>query len=148
MQFSAGARLGPYQIVAPIGAGGMGEVYRARDPRMARDVAIKILPLMFLESQERRERRAEARTTGALSHPNLLVVHDVGTEEGIPFIVSEMLEGETLRQRLQGGPLPLKKGIAYAIQIANWPARRGATIPSSGARTTNTSGSIDAAGCD
>jgi eukaryotic-like serine/threonine-protein kinase len=119
MQLSPGARLGPYQIVAPIGAGGMGEVYRARDPRMARDVAIKVLPLMFLESQERRERfEQEARTTGSLSHPNLLVVHDVGTEEGIPFIVSEMLEGETLRQRLQGGPLPLKKGIAYAIQIA------------------------------
>jgi len=119
MDFSVGTRLGPYEIVSALGVGGMGEVYRARDSRMGRDVAVKLLPLAFVESAERKERfELEARTTGALSHPNLLVVHDVGTHQGVPFIVSELLEGETLAQRLQNGRLPLKKAIALAVQIA------------------------------
>jgi eukaryotic-like serine/threonine-protein kinase len=97
----------------------MGEVYRARDPRMSRDVAIKVLPETFVQSAERRERfEQEARTTGGLNHPNLLVVHDDGVHDGVPFIVSELLEGETLRQRLDNGAIAGRKGMNYAVQIA------------------------------
>lgn len=119
MGIASSTRLGPYEVVAPLGSGGMGEVYRARDSRMGRDVAIKVLPEAFLESAERKQRfEQEARTTAALSHPNLLVVHDVGTHEGLPFIVSELLDGETLRDRLRAGKLPVKKALALASQIA------------------------------
>ena len=94
MPLVAGQRLGPYEIVAIIGAGGMGEVYRARDPRLGRDVAIKVLPIAFSADADRLHRfEQEARAAAALNHPNILAVHDIGTEADAPFIVSELLEG-------------------------------------------------------
>jgi serine/threonine-protein kinase len=114
-----GARLGPYEIVAPIGAGGMGEVYRARDTRLGRDVAIKVLPAEFAEDAERLRRfEREARATAALSHPNILEVHDVGTFEGVPYLVEELLEGESLKERIERGALPASEAIGVAVQIA------------------------------
>jgi DNA-binding beta-propeller fold protein YncE len=118
---AAGARIGPYQVVAPIGAGGMGEVYRVRDDRLGRDVALKILPADFHTDADRLRRFGdEARAAGGLSHPGILAVHDVGEHEGAPYIVSELLEGETLRERLNGdgGRLPPRKALEYGTQIA------------------------------
>src|SRR5208283_5205525 len=104
MQFTAGIRLGPYEIVAPIGAGGMGEVYRARDTRLQRDVAIKILPATLSPDAEHLRRfEQEARAVSALNHPNILAIYDIGTHDGGPFLVMELLEGETLRERMQLG---------------------------------------------
>src|ERR1700674_3438369 len=101
MPISTGARLGPYEILAPIGAGGMGEVYRAKDPRLGRDVAIKVLPASFSADADRLRRfEQEARAAGVLNHPNITAVHDIGTADGAPYIVTELLEGETLRERL------------------------------------------------
>ena len=95
MRLTAGTRLGPYEILAPIGAGGMGEVYRARDPRIGREVAIKVLPAAFSKDADRLRRfEQEVRAAGALNHPNILVIYDVGTYEGSPYLVSELLEGE------------------------------------------------------
>ncbi len=120
MSLTAGARLGPYEIVAPIGAGGMGEVYRARDTRLGRDVAIKVLPAGFAEDPERLRRfELEARAVATLNHPNILAIHDVGTHEGLPYIITELLEGESLRERLRGGPLPVRKAVEVAVQIAH-----------------------------
>ena len=114
-----GTRLGPYQVVARIGSGGMGEVYRARDTRLGRDVAIKVVNPRLAQDPERLLRfEKEARAAAQLDHPNILVVHDVGTHEGSPFIVSELLQGELLREKL-GAPLPPKKAVDYAIQIAH-----------------------------
>ncbi len=119
MTLSAGTRLGPYEIVAPIGAGGMGEVYRARDPRIGRDVAIKVLPAEFAADRERLLRfQQEARAAGALNHPNLASVYDIGEHDAKPYIVEELLEGETLRARLRGAPLSGRRAIDYGIQIA------------------------------
>ncbi|HEV8658401.1 MAG TPA: protein kinase [Thermoanaerobaculia bacterium] len=116
---SDGAKLGRYEIIALLGAGGMGEVYRARDPRMDRDVAIKILPATFSTDPERLRRfEQEARAAGALNHPNLITVHELGTHDGGPFIVSELLEGETLHTRLSASALPLRRTLDYAMQIA------------------------------
>lgn len=113
-----GTTLGRYQIIAPIGAGGMGEVYRATDPRLKREVAIKVLPAGVGDDAERLHRfEQEALASAALNHPNILAVYDVGTENGSPFIVSELLQGETLRHRLQAGPLPLRKAVDYTAQI-------------------------------
>ena len=118
MTLTAGARLGPYEIVSAIGAGGMGEVYRARDPRLRRDVAIKVLPVAFSADADRLHRfEQEARAAAALNHPNILAVFDIGSEAGAPFIVSELLEGATLRDR-QAGPVPVRKAVAYAVAIA------------------------------
>ena len=118
MGLTAGTRLGPYEILGPIGAGGMGQVYRARDPRIGRDVAIKVLPPEFSAHPERLKRfEREARATGALNHPNLLALYDVGTSEAGPFLVAELLEGETLRDRLRSGPVPLDKAIEWTRQI-------------------------------
>src|SRR5579872_7226670 len=120
MPIPIGSRLGPYEIVAGIGAGGMGEVYRARDPRMGRDVAIKILPAALANDADRLRRfEQEARATGTLNHPNLLVVFDFGSYEQSPFLVSELLEGTNLRELLAGGKLPLRKVLDYAVQTAN-----------------------------
>ena len=117
--FKPGARLGPYEIVSLLGAGGMGEVFRARDPRLGRDVAIKILPPGFAADVDRLQRfEQEARATAALNHPNILAVHDIGTSADAPFIVSELLEGETLRERLAAGPVGTRKAIDYALHIA------------------------------
>src|SRR5262245_57330917 len=114
-----GTRLGPYEIVGTIGAGGMGEVYRARDPRLRREVAIKVLPSAFATDLDRLHRfEQEARAAAALNHPNILAVHDIGTDDGAPFIVSELLEGQTLRDRLLGGSVPMRKAVAYAVAIA------------------------------
>jgi serine/threonine protein kinase len=108
-----------YRIVSQIGAGGMGEVYRARDTQLGRDVAIKVLPAAFSENSERLRRfEQEAQAAGALSHPNILVIYHIGTHEGAPYIVSELLEGETLRERLAGTALPQRKAIDYALQIS------------------------------
>src|SRR5687768_11685379 len=119
MSLSAGTKLGAYEIVALLGAGGMGEVYRARDTRLGREVAIKVIPAAFSADVDRLQRfEHEARATATLNHPNILAVHDVGTHQGAPFIVSELLEGETLRDRLNSGPLPVRKTIELGIQIA------------------------------
>jgi len=114
----AATRLGPYEIVGLLGSGGMGEVYRAHDPRLGRDVAIKVLPAAVRADPERLRRfEQEARAAGALNHPNVLAVLDVGTHDGFPYVVSELLEGETLRQRLRVGVTPTK-ATEYAVQIA------------------------------
>ena len=116
---AAPTRLGPYEILGPLGAGGMGQVYRARDPRFRRDVAIKVLPDDFAADPERLKRfEHEARAAGALNHPNILTVHDLGTENGAPYLVTELLEGETLRERLARGAIPMTKALDWATQIA------------------------------
>jgi len=114
-----GTRLGPYEILAPLGAGGMGEVYRARDPRLGREVAVKVLPASFSNDADRLRRfEQEARAAGLLNHPNITAVYDIGTHDGAPYVVSELLEGETLRSRLSPGGLAPRKALDYAIQIA------------------------------
>ncbi len=119
MTLVPGAKLGPYEVTAPLGAGGMGEVYRARDPRIGRDVALKVLPASFSEDADRLRRfEQEARATGQLNHPNILAVHDFGAHDGAPYVASELLEGETLRERIGGSALPVRKAIDYATQIA------------------------------
>ncbi|MGA2369847.1 MAG: protein kinase [Candidatus Korobacteraceae bacterium] len=119
MTISPGARLGPYEILASIGAGGMGEVYRARDTRLDRMVAVKVLPAAFSSDEDRLHRfEHEARLLSTLNHPNLLAIYDVGSQDGIHFLVSELLEGESLRQRLQEGSLTARKAVDYGIQIA------------------------------
>src|SRR5512145_2058358 len=108
MGLSAGARIGVYEILGPLGAGGMGEVYRARDPRLGREVAVKVLPSSFSADAKQLHRfEQEARAAGMLNHPNVLAIYDVGTHEGSPYLVSELLEGDTLRARLSAGALPL-----------------------------------------
>jgi Tol biopolymer transport system component len=119
MTLSAGSRLGPYEIRALLGAGGMGEVYRARDTRLGRDVAVKILPPSYSADPDRLRRfEQEARAASILSHPNILAIYDIGTEGGAPYVVSELLEGETLREKLLNGPLPMRRAIDFAIHIA------------------------------
>jgi serine/threonine protein kinase len=119
MALTSGSKLGPYKILSPLGAGGMGEVYRARDTRLGRDVALKILPESFARETDRLHRfEQEARAVAALNHPNILAIFDTGQENGSPFLVSELLEGETLREILDGGSLPQRKAIDYGVQIA------------------------------
>ncbi len=116
---SPGTTLGPYRILAPLGAGGMGEVYRARDTRLARDVALKVITAALAGDPDRVLRfEQEARAAGALSHPNVVVIHDVGVHEGAPFVVMELLEGETLRERLARGPLAPRRAADIACQAA------------------------------
>jgi Tol biopolymer transport system component len=116
---SAGSHLGPYEVLSPIGAGGMGEVYRAKDPRLGRDVAIKVLPASFSADADRLRRfEQEARAAGILNHPNLTAVLDIGEHEGAPYVVQELLEGETLRGALAVGRLAPRKAIDFAIQVA------------------------------
>src|ERR1700733_8493049 len=120
MPLSPGAKLGPYEILAPIGAGGMGEVYRAKDTRLGRDVALKILPESFAAQGDRLRRfEQEARAVAALNHPNILAIHDIGEQGGSPFIVSELLEGSSLRSELEAGALSSRKAAEYAVQIAH-----------------------------
>ncbi len=122
MSLSAGMKLGPYEILAPIGAGGMGEVYRAKDPRLGRDVAIKVLPASFSNDADRLRRfEQEARAAGLLNHPNITIVYDIGTstDGGAPYVVQELLEGETLRAEMAGWRLSPRKAIDYGQQIAN-----------------------------
>lgn len=119
MPIPAQTRLGPYRILAPLGAGGMGEVYRARDAKLDREVALKVLPEAFARDPDRLRRfEREARMLSALDHPNILAIHDLGNDGGAPFLVMELLEGETLRQKLQGQPLPPRKVVEIALQVA------------------------------
>jgi eukaryotic-like serine/threonine-protein kinase len=119
MTVPAGTRFGPYEVLSLLGAGGMGEVYRARDPRLGRDVAIKVLPPSFSSDPDRLKRfEQEARAAGVLNHPNLTIVYDIGLHDGAPYVVQELLEGETLRSALARGRFSSRKAIDYAIQIA------------------------------
>jgi eukaryotic-like serine/threonine-protein kinase len=119
MTLAAGTKLGPYEILAPIGAGGMGEVYRAKDTRLGREVAVKILPPAFALDPERLRRfTSEAQAVAALNHPNILAIHDIGNEAGSQYLVMEFLDGESLRERLQAGALSIRKATEYAEQIA------------------------------
>jgi len=120
MSLTPGTKLGPYEILAPIGAGGMGEVYRARDTRLGRDVALKILPESFAREPDRLRRfEQEARAVAALNHPNIMAIHDIGQQDGSPFLVSELLEGDSLRGALEEGALPQRRTIEYGVQIAH-----------------------------
>lgn len=120
MNLTPGTKLGPYEIVSLLGAGGMGEVYRARDSRLRREVAIKVLPqALSLDSDRMRRFEQEALATAALNHPNILAVFDIGTSEGSPYVVSELLEGETLRDRLRSGSLATRKALDFSLQIAH-----------------------------
>ena len=118
MTISPNSTIAQYTIVSKIGEGGMGEVYRARDPKLGRDVAIKVLPASLSENVDRLNRfEQEAQAAGALNHPNILSIYHIGTHDGAPYIVSELLEGETLRERMAGGALPQRKAIDYGLQI-------------------------------
>jgi eukaryotic-like serine/threonine-protein kinase len=118
MALTSGTKLGPYEIVAPLGAGGMGEVYRARDTRLDRIVAIKILPSHLSKNHEAKQRfDREARTIFSLNHPNICSLYDVGHQDGIDYLVMEYLEGETLADRLRKGPLPVEQVLKYGIEI-------------------------------
>src|SRR5579862_4147138 len=118
MTLAAGSKLGPYEIGAPLGAGGMGEVYRARDTRLGRDVAIKILPQKFSDRPELRERfEREARTISALNHARICTIYDVGHQDDVQFLVMEFLQGETLAERIQKGPLPLRETLRIGMEV-------------------------------
>src|SRR5438034_9422896 len=120
MTLSAGTRLGPYEILAPLGAGGMGEVYRARDTRLERTVAVKVLPQHLSENSEVRQRfEREAKTISQLSHPHICALYDVGREGETEYLVMEYLEGETLADRLLKGSIPLEQTLRFGIQIAD-----------------------------
>ena len=120
MALSAGTKLGRYEIIGPLGTGGMGEVYRARDTRLGRDVAIKVLPREMSADAVRRQRfEREAKTISGLNHPNICTLHDVGSQDGVDYLVMECLEGETLAKRLEKGPLPLEQVLKYGAQIAD-----------------------------
>src|SRR5579864_8809997 len=120
MALSPGVRLGPYEILDALGAGGMGEVYRARDTRLGRDVAVKILPAEFSADPVRKQRfEREAKIISSLNHPHICVLHDVGSQDGISYLVMECVEGETLAKRLEKGPLPLDQVLKFGTQIAD-----------------------------
>src|SRR5262249_40436991 len=120
MVLAPGAKLGPYEIQSPLGAGGMGEVYRARDTRLERTVAIKILPAQFSSDSARRQRfEREAKTISSLNHPHICVLHDIGSQYGVDYLVMECVEGETLAKRLEKGPLPLEQVLKLGSQIAD-----------------------------
>src|ERR1017187_6643719 len=119
MPLLAGERLGPYEILAPIGKGGMGEVYKARDTRLHRDVAIKVLPQAFATEAARERFQREARAASALNHPNICAIYDVGESAGHPFLVMELLDGKTLREHIDGKPLDIAVAIALSIQVAD-----------------------------
>src|SRR6266511_2994272 len=120
MTLVAGARLGSYEIVAPLGAGGMGEVYRARDPKLGREIAIKVLPGEVASDADRRQRfEQEARSASALNHPNILTIYDIGEADGTTYIAMELVEGKTLRELVVSGEaLPTKRLLDIAVQTA------------------------------
>src|SRR6185503_10872737 len=114
-----GSRLGPYEVLAPLGAGGMGEVYRARDSRLHRELAIKVLPESIAGDAALLARfQSEARAASALNHPNIITIHDIGSTDGVSYILMELVDGKTVRELLSGGPLPLKKTLQIAAQVA------------------------------
>src|SRR6516164_1611275 len=120
MALTAGTKLGPYEIVGPLGSGGMGEVYRARDTRLGRDVAIKVLPTHLAENSEARQRfEREARSVSSLSHAHICPLFDVGSQDGVEYLVMEYLEGETLAQRLLRGPLKFEEMRRIGVEIAD-----------------------------
>src|SRR5215813_12130608 len=120
MALSAGTRLGVYEVVSLLGVGGMGEVYRAKDARLGRDVAIKILPSQFSSDPVRRQRfEREAKTISNLNHPHICVLYDIGHQGDIDYLVMECVEGETLTKRLEKGPLPVEQVLKYGTQIAD-----------------------------
>src|SRR3989454_12695293 len=120
MSLAAGHRLGPYEVLSPLGAGGMGEVYKAKDTRLERTVAIKVLPPHLSSSEEVRQRfEREAKTISQLSHPHICALYDVGNQDGVEYLVMEYLEGETLADRLLKGALPLEQTLRYGIEIAD-----------------------------
>jgi serine/threonine protein kinase len=128
MPLRAGDRLGPYEILSPLGSGGMGEVYRARDTRLGREVALKVLHAEVAQDPARRQRfEHEARAASALNHPNIVSTYDVGAEGGTAFIVSELVEGATLRESIRGGPVPVRKLLDIATQMADGMAAAHAT---------------------
>src|SRR5262249_34660817 len=128
LTLTAGTRLGAYEILAPLGAGGMGEVYRARDSRLGREGAIKLLPVELSENRDRMRRfETEARAASALNHPNIVRIHEVGESEGRPFIVMELVAGSTLRELLAGGPLATKRLLSIAVQAAEGLAKAHAS---------------------
>ena len=119
MPLNTGTKLGPYEIVGALGAGGMGEVYRARDTRLDRTVAVKVLSTQLGDRPDLRKRfEREARTISKLTHPHICTLYDIGEQEGVDFLVMEYMEGETLGQRLQRGPLPIEQTLKYGIEIA------------------------------
>ena len=119
MALTSGTKLGPYEIESPLGAGGMGEVYRAKDTRLDRTVAIKILPAHLSSDPVRKQRfEREAKTISSLNHPHICVLYDVGSQDGIDYLVMECVEGETLAKRLERGTLPLEQVLKYGMQIA------------------------------
>ena len=134
-----GTRLGRYEVLTALGEGGMGEVYRAKDERLGRDVAVKILPSSFSADPDRLRRfEQEARATGALNHPNVIVVHDTGQHDGAPYVVYELLEGTTLRALLTGTPLSASRTIRLRNRYRRRPgggARRGSSTATSNRRT-------------
>src|SRR5213594_1208848 len=120
MTLAPGKKLGPYEIVAAIGAGGMGEVWRARDTRLDREVAIKVLPEIFTNDERLRARfEREAKTISSLNHPHICTLHDIGHQDGMDYLVMECAEGETLAKRLEKGPLPLDHDLKYGAPIAD-----------------------------
>ncbi len=119
MSLTIGDRLGPYEILAPIGAGGMGEVYKATDTRLHREVAVKVLPQSFATEAARERFQREARAASALNHPHICAVHDVGESSGHPYLVMELLSGTTLRQHIGGKPLDIPAALALSIQVAD-----------------------------
>src|SRR5215472_8086471 len=119
MGLTSGTKLGQYEILSLLGAGAMGEVYRARDSRLNRDVAIKVLPGLSSEPDRLIRFEQEARATAALNHPNILAIFQMGTYAGVPYMVTELLEGKTLAESIRGGPLPARKAIDYGVQIAH-----------------------------
>ena len=116
MSLAAGSKLGPYEVLAPIGKGGMGEVYKARDTRLDREVAVKVLPQPFATEAARERFQREARAASALNHPNICVVYDVGESTGHPFLVMELLDGKTLREHIGGKPLDVPAAVALSIK--------------------------------
>ena len=120
MTLAAGTKLGPYEIHSPLGAGGMGEVYRATDTRLDRTVAVKILPPHLSSDPDARQRfEREARVISSLNHPHICVLHDVGSQDGTAYLVMEYLQGESLETRLQKGPLPVKQALECGVQICD-----------------------------
>src|SRR3974390_610545 len=120
MPLPPGTKLSQYEILSPLGAGSMGEVYRARDSRLERDVAIKVLPdVLSMEPDRLLRFETEAKAAAALNHPNILAVYQMGTYAGVPYLVSELLEGKTLAETIRRGPLPFRKAIDYGVQIAH-----------------------------
>ena len=120
MPLLSGTKLGPYEIVSALGAGGMGEVYRAKDTRLDRTVAVKILPEHLAQNTEAKQRfEREARSISSLNHPNICALYDVGTQDSTSYLVMEFVQGETLEARLLKGPIPLKQAVEYGIQICD-----------------------------